>query len=283
MERILRPLLALPTIRVLCQPQTQSLLVQLGCQVDAHDVYCICGHCGSERSGRCEWVVFQLEVLQGWPTFSFVLVGPFVPIRQRRAEAKAQRRAKRKGRVCTIQDAQQVLVVPDPLQVDSSAEYVPPGHVPQGDGSAQRILPMRSSQLHRRIVVDAEDWSEPARDPESDIGDSTSGNDSGSESGSQSGSEGGSGSGSDASDGDATSSAIIVSNSDLEAAVPALPPQKEFRKTASRSAERLSQRQAPVVVDVDAASSLAPVTHLLSEGDFFPTDTEAALKQATKP
>ena len=68
----MRPLLALPTIRVLCHPQTQSLLVQLGSEVDAHDVYCIFGHCGYERSGRREWVAFQLEVLQGWPTFSYV-------------------------------------------------------------------------------------------------------------------------------------------------------------------------------------------------------------------
>ena len=105
MERILRPLWALPTIRVLCHPQTQSLLVQLGIEVAVHDVYCICGRCGSERSGRREWVAFQLEVLQGWPTFSYISVGSFVPSRQRRAEAKAQRMAERKGRVCTVQDA----------------------------------------------------------------------------------------------------------------------------------------------------------------------------------
>ena len=67
--------------------------------------------------------------------------------------------------MCTVQDAQQVLVVPDPSQVDSSAEYVPPRHVPEGDGSAQRILPMRSGKLHRRIVVDVEDSSKPAGNP----------------------------------------------------------------------------------------------------------------------
>ena len=171
-----------------------------------------------------------------------------------------------------------MLVVPDLSQVDSSAEYVPPGHVPEGDGSAQCILPMRSAKLHRRIVVDAEDSSEPDGDPQSDIGDSPSGSDIGSESGS----DGGTGSGSDASDGDATSSAVTVSSSDPEAAAPAPPPQKKFCRTAPRSAQRLSERPAPVVVDVDAASSSVPVTFLLSEGDFFPTDTEAALKQETK-
>ena len=110
-------------------------------------------------------MAFQLEELQGWPTFSYVLVGSFVPSRQRRAEAEAHRGAKRKGRVCTVQDAQQVLVVPYPSQVDSSMEYVPPGHMPKGDGSAQRILPMQPAKLHRRIVVDAEHSSELARDP----------------------------------------------------------------------------------------------------------------------
>ena len=57
-DRILHPLLALPTVRVLCQPQTQSLLVQLDSRVDAHDLNCICGCCGSERSGCCEWLAF---------------------------------------------------------------------------------------------------------------------------------------------------------------------------------------------------------------------------------
>ena len=47
------------------------------------------------------------------------------------------------GSECTVQDAQQVLVVPDPLHLDSAAEYVPPGHIPEADGSARRILPMR--------------------------------------------------------------------------------------------------------------------------------------------
>ena len=34
---------------------------------------------------------------------------------------------------------------------------------------------------------------------------------------------------------------------------------------------------------VDATSSSPPLTHLLSTGDFLPTDAEVALKQETKP
>ena len=137
------------------------------------------------------------------------------------------------GRVCTVQDAQHVLVVPDALHVESAAEYVPPGHVPEGDGTARRTLPMRSLKLHRRIVVDAEDSSEPVGDPQSDAVDSPSGSDIGCESGS------GSGSGSDASDGDATSSAVTVSISDPEAAAPIPPPQKKFRGIAPRARHSL--------------------------------------------
>ena len=178
------------------------------------------------------------------------------------------------GRECTVHDAQQVLVVPDLLHVDSAAEYVPPGHIPEAYGNARRILPMRSAKLHGRIVVDAEDSSEHASDPQSDAGDSPSGSDSGCESGSGSGS----GSANDASDGDATSSAVTASSFDPEAAVLAPPPRKKIRGKPPRAGHSLSQQPAPIVADVDAASSSSPVTHLLSEGDSFPTDIEAALK-----
>ena len=48
---------------------------------------------------------------------------------------------------------------------------------------------------------------------------------------------------------------------------------KKGRRTAPRAGHSLSQRPAPIVLDVDAASGLAPVTHLRSEGDFILTDT----------
>ena len=170
----------------------------------------------------------------------------FVPSCQCRAEATAHRRAKKNGRVCTLQDAQQVLVVPDPSHADSSAEYVPPRHVPGGDGSAQRILPMQSAKLHRRIVFHGEYSSEPAGDNRLDIG--------GSPIGTNSGSESGSGSGSDAWDFYATSSGFTVSSSDPGTAAPAPPPRKKFRWTAPRSAHSLSQQSALAVVAVDGAS-----------------------------
>ena len=46
-ERIIRPLMAQSSIRVLCHPVTQSILLQLDPTVLEHDVYCICGRCGT--------------------------------------------------------------------------------------------------------------------------------------------------------------------------------------------------------------------------------------------
>ena len=70
-------------------------------------------------------------------------------------------------RICPVlyKIPNKVLVVPDPLRADSSAECVAPGHVHKANGSTQRILPMRSTRLHQRIVVHAEDSSQPARSP----------------------------------------------------------------------------------------------------------------------
>ena len=49
-----------------------SVIVQLDSEVDAHDAYYVCGHCGSKCSGRREWVGFQLEAGLGWPIY-FIL------------------------------------------------------------------------------------------------------------------------------------------------------------------------------------------------------------------
>ena len=83
--------MAQSSIRVLCHPVTQSILLPLYPTVLEHDIYCICGRCGTERSGVCQWIAFSIEMLQGWPTFSYVAVGAFLPRCQRKAEAKALR------------------------------------------------------------------------------------------------------------------------------------------------------------------------------------------------
>ena len=105
---------------------------------------------------------------------------------------------------------------------DSAAEYVPIGHACDVGGAPGRIQPQRAAKLHRRVVVDAQDSTDP--DPHPDPNSDTA-------SGSGSGSDSGSGSGSQHdSDGSGTSSAVTVSSSDPEACPPQPPPKKRSAK-----------------------------------------------------
>ena len=204
-QGVVRPLMAQSSITILFHPVTQTILLQLDPTVWEHDIYYICGRGGTKRSGVRQWIAFSIEILQGWPTFSYVAVGAFLPRRQRKAEAKARRQERKKGRVVVVPRSSGVAIVPDPTHVDSSAVYVPPRDVSGAEGSTQRTQLARAAKLHRRIVVDAEDSAHP--DPESDAG-SCSGSGSDGGSGSGSGKSSGSGSASGSSSGsDATSSA----------------------------------------------------------------------------
>ena len=173
-----------------------------------------------------------------------------------------------------------VPIVPDPTHFDSSAEYAPPRDVSGVEGSTQCTLRAQAAKLHQGIVVDNEDSADP--DPESDAG-SCSGSGSDGGSGGGSGVSSGSGSGSGSSSGsDATSSAITVSSSDVEAAAAPPPAKKKFRRTGVRPSQCATRALPPPAIDVNVECSSAPVPHLLSEGDFCPKDTEAALKQEGK-
>ena len=89
-QRIIRPLMAQSSIRVLCHPVTHSILLQLDPSVLEHDIYCICGRCGTKHSGVCRWIAFSIEILQGWPTFSYVAVGAFLPCCQGTRQGRGQ-------------------------------------------------------------------------------------------------------------------------------------------------------------------------------------------------
>ena len=77
-----------------------------------------------------------------------------------------------------------------------------------------------------------------------------------------------------------TSSAVEVSSVDstssteVEVALAPPPPKKKFRRLAVRG----TKQAVSAAIDVDAESIFAPPPHLLSEGDFFPMDTEVALR-----
>ena len=75
------------------------------------------------------------------------------------------------------------------------------------------------------------------------------------------------------------SSADNPSNSEPEA-TPSPPPAKtEFRQTAVCVGQSSTHPVVPAAIDVDAESSLVPLPHLLSEGDFLPMDMEVAFQQ----
>ena len=103
----------------------------------------LCGRCGREHSGPWKWVAFRMETLQVWPLFSYLAVGAFLPRKERKAEAEAHGREQRKGRTMVLEPhAYGVVLVFDPSHLDSSAEYVPPGHASKAESSAKRIQPM---------------------------------------------------------------------------------------------------------------------------------------------
>ena len=137
-----------------------------------------------------------------------------------------------------------------------------------------RVQPPRAAKLRRVAIVEASDSGQASS---SSIGSSSS-------SGSSSSTGGDSGGASDGSvalrDNSAcTSSAVEVSSVDstngtkVEAAPAPPPAKKKFRQSAVRG----TQPAVFAAIDVDAASGCAPPPHLLSEGDFFPTDAEVAL------
>ena len=124
------------------------------------------------------------------------------------------------------------------------------------------------SKAERHIVVDDEHALGGDPDPPYASGESlTDGTNNGNGSG-----------GGHSTDGDAISSAATVKSSEAEVAPP--PPEKEFYCTHSCASQNATAP--PMHVDVDAESRSAPVTDLLSGGDFTPTDTGAAFKFGKK-
>ena len=238
-------------------------------------IYIACaGAVAQNAVGYASGLHLALKSCKGGPLFHMLLSGPFCPAANARQRPRHADRSEKKGGLllCPARLAWQLyLTQPMSTRPQSTCHHT---MYPGEEGSTQRTQPAGAAQWHRRIVVDAEDSADP--DPESDAG-SCGGSGSGSGGSSGSGSCSGSSSGSDA-----TSSAITVSSSDVEAAAAPPPAKKKFRRTGVRPSQCATRALPPPAIDVDAESSCAPVPHLLSEGDFFPTDTEAALKQEGK-
>ena len=216
------------------------------------------------RSGPRKWVRFDLSIVSSWSTLGLQSLRVYRPPKRRKG-AKARSEVGRPRGPLFVPPS--VEIVADPNLVDSDASF-------QADvvDACSRVQPPWAAKLRRVAIVEASDSGQA----------SSSSTSSSSSRGSSSNND------NDASDGSVasrdssayTSSAIEVSSVDstssteVEAALAPPPPKKKFR----RSAVRGTQPAVSAAIDVDAESSSAPPPHLLSEGDFFPTDTEVALR-----
>ena len=175
-----------------------------------------------------------------------------------------------------------VEIVADPNPVDSNASFRA-----EVANAPSRVQPVRAAKLRRVPIVevlDSDVTGQASSSSSSSSRGSSSDSDSVSDCDSGSHSLGSAGSGDSSV---ATSSAVDVSSdcststssSETETAPAAPPPKKKFRHTAVRVGNIATQL--PTTIDVDAESNSAPQQHLLSEADFFPTDSELAVTKDT--
>ena len=223
--RLLNVLVQVPECTLLMHSATCSVRVGYnGATQDASDVYCICGSCGSIRSGPRQWVPLDVSRVTAWPTLGLQSLRVYKPPKKRKGKKDLERpRAPLFAPVS-------VEIVADPNLVDLDASF--PAEVADAPSPVQ---PVRAAKLRRVHIVEALDWdvTGQASSSSSSSGDTDSVSDS--DRGSDSPGSAGSGDSSAA-----TSSAVDVSSdcststssSETETAPAAPPPTKKFRHTA---------------------------------------------------
>ena len=123
------------------------------------DVYCICGRCGAERSGQRRWTPATMVEIRQWPTLNYASVNLFLTQKQRKELAKERRKRKALRRTCSTRWEEETKVIVVSNCAEDSAASFDIGLV--SDPGTVRTQPMRVAQLHRRIVVDASNSSDP--------------------------------------------------------------------------------------------------------------------------
>ena len=245
-ERLLAKILDNNTFRCYMHMSTQSVYITTDTCKPQMDVYCICGCCGAERSGQRRWTLATMAAVRHWPTYNYASANPYLTKKQRKQLAKE--RAKGKAVVgkhsTTCEQGTKVTVVTNSAE-DSAASF---DIGPVSDSATQRTQPMRAVKLHRRIVVDANNLSDPDPTASDSSGNSSmASNDASSHTDS----------------GDSTSTgtpSTTTSSSSSDSLVPAAPPTKTFgrRGVPSKPAVKVA------CTDVDDASTSAPPCHLAS-------------------
>ena len=248
--------------------------VRLGCDgaaQDASESYCIYGSCGSIRSGPRQWVPLDVLVVTAWPTLGLQSLRVYKPPKKRKGKKNLEH-----PRAPLFAPAS-VEIVADPIPVDSNASF----RVEVADAPS-RVRSVRAAKLRRVAMVEALDSDVTGQASSSSSSNSSSDSASNNYSGSDSPGSAGSvdSSAATSSAGDISSDcSTSTSSSKTETALAAPPPTKKFRHTAVRAGNTASQLLA--AVDVDAESISAPQLHLLSEANFFPSDTELAVTKDT--
>ena len=276
--RLLNVLVQVPECTVLMHSATRSVRLGYdGAAQDASDVYCICGSCGSIRSGPRQWVPLDVSVGTAWPTLGLQILLVYKPPK----EGKGKKNLERPRAILFAPASVDIVADHNPLHSDASFQV-------EAADAPSRVQPVRAAKLRRVPIVEAldSDVTGQASSSSNITSTTTNSSDSDSVSDRDSGSDnpGSAGSGDSSA---ATSSAVELSSdcststsiSKTETAPAAPPPKKKFRHTCVRASNNASQL--PVAIHVDAKSSSAPQLHLLSEADFFPTDTELAITKDT--
>ena len=192
------------------------------------------------------------EVRQ-WPTFDYASANLFPIKKQRKELAKECQKGKAVRGTCSTRRVEETNgTVVSNCAEDSAASF---DIGPVSDPGTVRTQPMHVAKLHRRIVVDASNSS----DPDAAVSDSSC---------SSSSTASGSSSRTDSDASTSTTTPTSSSTSSSESPVPVEPPVKNFRRRGTPSKPTVKVE----CITVDDASSSAPPATLLRESDHYPTD-----------
>ena len=222
-----------------------------GAAQDATDVYCVCGKCGSMRSGPHEWVRFDLSVVSSWPTLGLQSLRVYKPP-ERQKGVKAQKEVDQpRGPLFVLPSVE---IVADPNPIDSDAAFQA-----EMDNAPSHVQPVRAAKLKRVPIVEASDSRQASSNRSSSCSSSNDSDSCGASDGSVA-----------LRDSSACTSSAVENSADssnsIEAEAVHAPPtaKKKFRQSAMHAPQRIVH----TAIDADAESSSALAPHLLSEGDF---------------
>ena len=187
-----------------------------------------------------------MAAVRHWPTFNYASANPYLTKKQRKQLAKERAKGKAVvGKHSTTRELGKKVTVVTNSAEDSAASF----HIGLvSDWAPQRTQPMCVVKLHRRIVVDASNSSDP---------DPTASDSSGNSSMASSDASSHTDSGDSTSTG--TPSTTSSSNSSDSLVLPA-PPPKKFRRCGVPNKPNVKV----ACIDVDDASSSAPPCLLAS-------------------